>query len=110
MHESCSGVCEDIAGSLITGHFKWKPAILKAFFAFLPYQGVSESLTDTKLEGPFLVMRLELEKKHTMKKVRQLEKNFNVNQHIKIIHLVCLQLNTNFQFYLKIPINKYLYL
>ena len=63
-----SGVYEAIAGSLITGHFKWKPDIWKTFFEFLPYQGVSESLTDTKLEGANLVMELELEKKNTIKK------------------------------------------
>ena len=70
------GYIQCIASSLITGHFKWKPDIWKLFFAVLPYQGVSESLTEIKLKGAFLVMGLELEKKHTIKKVRQLEKNF----------------------------------
>ena len=66
----------------------------------LPYQGIIESLTDTKIEGSFLVMGMELEMKLTIKKLDNLTNNSNIShqdyQDIKIVHLVCYQCNAQF--------------
>ena len=67
LHDHSSDVIEAIAGSLVNGRFQGN----QGDSLVLPYGGVSESLTDTKLEGAFLVLCLELEKKNIIKKVGQ---------------------------------------
>ena len=57
----------------LPGDFRESREIWKISSTVLPYWGVSKSLKETKLESAPWVMWLEVEKKNTMKKVRQIE-------------------------------------
>ena len=81
-HGYSSGIFEAIVYSLIMGNFKWKLEIWQTLSAVLPYKWVSESLTDTALDGAVSVMWKKLQKKQTIKMLDILKYASNVGHHI----------------------------
>ena len=76
LHEHSFCVFKVIAASLINGRFQGKQGYLKNILDSLALFRSCKGLTGTKLEGALLVMWLELERKDTLKKIKQLQKNF----------------------------------